>query len=125
MSAPVFRAYSGAAVVNPAHNQRAKLVVLSASPCTLSPGCRYPTTANTGFGGRAYWQVGGFRPPPSREDVEPVEGLEAERDTIGHDTVGRDTESSVITSARTRARAPQGFARYLWQLGGSVAGDCA
>jgi hypothetical protein len=111
--------------VNPAHNQRAKLVVLSASPRTLSPGCWYPTTANTGFGGRAYWLAGAFRTLSSREDVGLVEGLEAEGYTIRRDTVGRDTESSVTTSARTRARAPHRFARYLWQLGGSVAGDCA
>jgi hypothetical protein len=32
---------------------------------------------------------------------------------------------SVITSARTNGRAPDGFADYLSQLGGSAAGDCA
>jgi hypothetical protein len=105
MSAPVFRAYSGAAVVNPGHND--------------------PTTANTGFGGRAYWLAGGFRTLSSREDVELVEGLEAVSYTIGRDTIGHDIETSVITSARTRARAPHRFARYLRQPGGSVAGDCA
>jgi glycosyltransferase involved in cell wall biosynthesis len=76
--------------------------------------------ANMGFSARAYWRVGGFRALPSGEDVDLVDRFEAE----GY-TIHRDTELSVITSARTRGRAPQGFAHYLRQLGGSVAGDCA
>jgi hypothetical protein len=73
-----------------------------------------------GFSARAYWRVGGFRALSSGEDVDLVERFEAE----GY-TIRPDTELSVITSARTRARAPHGFAHYLRQLGASVAGDCA
>ena len=76
--------------------------------------------ANMGFSARAYWRVGGFRALSSGEDVDLVERFEAE----GY-TIQPDTELSVITSARTRARAPKGFAHYLRQFGGSVAGDCA
>jgi glycosyltransferase involved in cell wall biosynthesis len=76
--------------------------------------------ANMGFSARAYWRVGGFRALASGEDVDLVERFEA----AGY-CVHRDTELSVITSARTQARAPQGFAHYLRQLGRSVAGDCA
>lgn len=76
--------------------------------------------ANMGFSARAYWRVGGFRTLSSGEDVDLVERFEA----AGY-AVQRDTELSVITSARTRARAPHGFAHYLKQLGRSAAGDCA
>ncbi len=76
--------------------------------------------ASMGFSARAYWRVGGFRALSSGEGVDLVERFEA----AGY-TIHRDTEASVITSARTRARAPHGFACYLRQLGGSVAGDCA
>jgi glycosyltransferase involved in cell wall biosynthesis len=76
--------------------------------------------ANMGFSARAYWRVGGFSALSSGEDVNLVERFEA-----GGYTIHRDTELSVITSARTRARAPHGFAHYLRQLGASVAGDCA
>jgi glycosyltransferase involved in cell wall biosynthesis len=76
--------------------------------------------ANMGFSARAYWRVGGFRALSSGEDVDLVERFAA----AGY-TIHRDTALSVVTSARTRARAPHGFAHYLRQLGGSVAGDCA
>jgi glycosyltransferase involved in cell wall biosynthesis len=76
--------------------------------------------ANMGFSARAYWRVGGFRALSSGEDVDLTERFDAE----GY-TIHRDTELSVVTSARTRARAPNGFAHYLGQLGGTVAGDCA
>jgi len=76
--------------------------------------------ANMGFSARAYWRVGGFRPLASGEDVDLVERFE----TAGY-FVHRDTELSVITSARTQARAPHGFAHYLRRLGSSAAGDCA
>jgi len=76
--------------------------------------------ANMGFSARAYWRVGGFRPLASGEDVDLVERFE----TAGY-CVHRDTELSVITSARTQARAPHGFAHYLRRLGSSAAGDCA
>jgi glycosyltransferase involved in cell wall biosynthesis len=76
--------------------------------------------ANMGFSARAYWRVDGFRAMSSGEDVDLVERFEA----AGY-SIHRDTELSVITSARTQARAPHGFAHYLRQLGRSVAGDCA
>lgn len=76
--------------------------------------------ANMGFSARAYWRVGGFRALPSGEDVDLVERFEA----AGYH-IHRDTELSVVTSARTRARAPHGFAHYLRQLRRSAAGDCA
>ncbi len=76
--------------------------------------------ANMGFSARAYWRVGGFRALSSDEDADLVERFVA----AGY-TIHRDTELSVVTSARTRARAPHGFAHYLRQLGRSVAGDCA
>ncbi|KKC03102.1 glycosyltransferase [Mycobacterium nebraskense] len=76
--------------------------------------------ANMGFSARAYWRVGGFRALASGEDVDLAERLEA----AGY-RIHRDTELSVITSARTQARAPHGFAHHLRQLGRSVAGDCA
>ncbi|SPM32436.1 Glycosyltransferase, catalytic subunit of cellulose synthase and poly-beta-1,6-N-acetylglucosamine synthase [Mycobacterium rhizamassiliense] len=76
--------------------------------------------ANMGFSARAYWRVGGFRTLPTGEDVDLVEQFEA----AGY-RIHRDTELSVITSARTQGRAPQGFAHYLSQLGRTAAGDCA
>lgn len=75
--------------------------------------------ANMGFSASAYWRVGGFRALPSGEDVDLVERVEA----AGY-CIHRDTELSVITSARTQARAPHGFAHHLKQLGRSAAGDC-
>lgn len=76
--------------------------------------------ANMGFSARAYWRLGGFRTLPSGEDVDLVARFEA----AGY-CVHRDTELSVITSARANGRAPHGFAHYLSQLGRSAAGDCA
>ncbi|BBY41454.1 glycosyl transferase [Mycobacterium mantenii] len=76
--------------------------------------------ANMGFSARAYWRVGGFRTLPTGEDVDLVERFE----NAGY-RIHRDTELSVITSARTQGRAPMGFAHHLRQLGRSAAGDCA
>ena len=75
--------------------------------------------ANMGFSAKAYWRVGGFHTLPSGEDVDLVERFEA----AGY-CIHRDTELSVITSARTKGRAPHGFAHHLKQLGRSAAGDC-
>lgn len=75
--------------------------------------------ANMGFSAKAYWRVGGFRTLPTGEDVDLVERFEA----AGY-RILRDTELSVITSARTQARAPLGFAHHLRQMGRTVAGDC-
>jgi len=76
--------------------------------------------ANMGFSARAYWRVGGFRTLPSGEDVDLVRRFEG----AGY-WVHRDTELSVITSARDRARAPHGFAHRLGQLGQAAAGGSA
>lgn len=76
--------------------------------------------ANMGFSARAYWRVGGFRPLATGEDVDLVGRFEA----AGY-CIHRDTELSVITSARIQARAPHGFAHHLRQLRRSAAGDCA
>lgn len=72
-----------------------------------------------GFDARAYWHVGGFRTLPTGEKTDLVERFEA----AGH-RIHRHTELSVITPARTEARALHGFA-HLRQLGRSAAGDCA
>ena len=76
--------------------------------------------ANMGFSSRAYWRVDGFRALPFAEDVDLVERFVA----AGY-TIHRDTRLSVVTSARTRARAPQGFAEHLHQLADEAAEDCA
>jgi glycosyltransferase involved in cell wall biosynthesis len=75
--------------------------------------------ANMGFSASAYWRVGGFRTLPTGEDVDLVERFQA----AGY-RIHRDTDLSVITSARIHSRAPLGFAHHLRQLGRSVAGDC-
>jgi glycosyltransferase involved in cell wall biosynthesis len=76
--------------------------------------------ANMGFSARAYWRVGGFRTLASGEDVDLVERFEA----AGYG-IHRDPDLSVVTSARLKARAPEGFAHHLRQLGDSAAEDCA
>ncbi|BDB45457.1 MULTISPECIES: glycosyltransferase [Mycobacterium] len=67
--------------------------------------------ANMGFSSRAYWAVGGFRSLSSDEDVD----LVARFETAGY-RIHRDTAQSVVTSARTKGRAPRGFARHLRSL---------
>jgi glycosyltransferase involved in cell wall biosynthesis len=74
--------------------------------------------ANMGFSSRAYWRVGGFHALSTGEDVDLVERFEA----AGY-TIHRDTRWSVVTSARTQARAPHGFADHLHEL--AAAEDCA
>lgn len=76
--------------------------------------------ANMGFSARAYWRLGGFRALSCGEDVDLVERFKA----VGY-RIHRDTDLSVITSARTQARAPHGFAYELRQLGRTAAGDHA
>ncbi|MEM6108408.1 glycosyltransferase family 2 protein [Mycobacterium sp. 050272] len=76
--------------------------------------------ANMGFSARAYWRLGGFRALACGEDVDLVERFKA----VGY-RIHRDTDLSVITSARTQARAPRGFAYQLRQLGRTAAGDHA
>ena len=80
--------------------------------------------ANMGFDSDSYWAVGGFHALTSGEDVELVERFQA----AGY-RIRRDTAQSVVTSARTKGRAPRGFAHHLRSLTGAgkspMAGDCA
>ena len=76
--------------------------------------------ANMGFSSRAYRRVGGFRALSSSEDAELVDRFER----AGY-RIERDTTPSVVTSARTQARAPRGFAHHLDELSKSVTGDVA
>jgi glycosyltransferase involved in cell wall biosynthesis len=76
--------------------------------------------ANMGFSSRAYWRVGGFHALATGEDVDLVERFQA----AGY-AIHRDTRLSVVTSARTEARAPHGFAEHLHELAGTPAEDCA
>jgi len=76
--------------------------------------------ANMGFSATAYWDVGGFRPLVSGEDVN----LVARLDAAGYQ-VTRDSALSVITSTRTEGRAPRGFAHHLRQIAEPAQGGCA
>ena len=64
--------------------------------------------ANMGFRADPYWQLGGFRPLATGEDVQLVQRFEA----AGY-RVHRDAGLSVTTSARRTGRAPSGFAEHL------------
>ena len=61
-----------------------------------------------GFRADTYWDVDGFAPLPSDEDVDLVRRFEASGRRIH-----RDAQLSVETSARSQGRAPRGFAAYL------------
>lgn len=74
--------------------------------------------ANMGFSSDAYWQVGGFHARASGEDVDLVKRFDA----AGH-RIRRDARLSVITSARTRPRAPRGFGHHLARLAESTRDD--
>lgn len=67
--------------------------------------------ANLGFAADAYLAVGGFRPLPTAED----HALVADLLRAGLPLV-RTTRIPVVTSARSRARAPLGFAWLLRTL---------
>lgn len=67
--------------------------------------------ANLGFAADAYLAVGGFRALPTAEDHALVNDLAA----AGFPLL-RTTRIPVMTSARTRARAPRGFAWLLSTL---------
>lgn len=79
---------------------------------TLADGHAHVHGANLGFSLDAYDAVGGFAPLPTHEDVELVRSIRAS---------GRAWVASgaipVTTSGRRVARAPDGFARYLDELG--------
>ncbi len=67
--------------------------------------------ANLGFAADAYLAVGGFRPLPTAEDHALVDDLRA----AGIPLL-RTTRIPVVTSARSRARAPRGFSWLLATL---------
>jgi glycosyltransferase involved in cell wall biosynthesis len=67
--------------------------------------------ANLGFAADAYLTVGGFRPLPTAEDHALIDDLLA----AGIPLL-RTTQIPVVTSARSRARAPRGFAWLLTTL---------
>jgi glycosyltransferase involved in cell wall biosynthesis len=67
--------------------------------------------ANLGFAADACLAVGGFRPLPTGEDHALIDDLVA----AGIPLL-RTTEIPVVTSARSRARAPRGFAWLLTTL---------
>lgn len=64
--------------------------------------------ANMGFRADIYWELGGFAPLASGEDVDLVRRFEEAGRRIH-----RDAALSVETSARSEGRAPRGFASYL------------
>jgi glycosyltransferase involved in cell wall biosynthesis len=64
--------------------------------------------ANMGFRADAYWQLGGFRPLATGEDVELVQ-----RFKDAGMTIRSDATLSVATSDRRHGRAPGGFAAHL------------
>ena len=68
--------------------------------------------ANLGFAWDAYESVGGFAPIPAHEDVELVGALRR----AGVDWVATG-QIPVTTSGRRVARANDGFARYLQDMG--------
>lgn len=68
--------------------------------------------ANLGFSWDAYDSVGGFAPIPTHEDVELVGALRR----AGVDWMATG-EIAVTTSGRRAARAPDGFASYLEDMG--------
>jgi glycosyltransferase involved in cell wall biosynthesis len=70
-----------------------------------------------GFSARVYWHLGGFRTLAAGEKADLVERFEA----AGHH-IHRDTDLSVITTKRFRARDPFGFVDYLTPLGRTAAG---
>lgn len=72
---------------------------------------RHVHGANLGVRGSTYLQVGGFRPLPLHEDVDLVH-----RAGTAGAAVRWSAEPVVHTSARTRGRAPGGFADHLREL---------
>ncbi|QLL07170.1 glycosyltransferase [Mycobacterium vicinigordonae] len=74
--------------------------------------------ANMGFSSGAYWRAGGFRALASGEDVD----LVARFEDAGY-RIHRDTARSVVTSSRTKARAPRGFGDHLSELSGIATDD--
>lgn len=71
--------------------------------------------ANLGFTARAYLDVGGFRPLRTGEDRALVAALQAQGRRVL-----RTSSLPVVTSARSRYRAPSGFGHNLTTLGGAA-----
>ena len=69
----------------------------------------------TNFGIRAdtYLTLGGWQPLSLGEDVD----LAGRAASAGHLRITRTASIPVVTSSRTAARAPGGFASYLTALG--------
>jgi len=78
-------------------------------------GSRHVHGANLGVRLAAYRSVGGFPPLATGEDVALVRALREAAGTVA------DGGTPVVTSARSRARAPGGFASYLRTLAREVA----
>jgi glycosyltransferase involved in cell wall biosynthesis len=70
--------------------------------------------ANLGFTAPAYLEVGGFQPLRTGEDRALVAALQAQGRRVL-----RASSLPVVTSARTRYRAPSGFGHDLTTLGGT------
>lgn len=108
MSTALPRGYDAAAVVIPAHNERAELPACLRAVLTAALCAPIPVTVVVVLDGC------------DDGSDELAERFEA----AGHH-IHRDTDLSVITSKRIPARDPYGFADYLTQLGRTAAGDCA
>lgn len=67
--------------------------------------------ANMGFSAEKYWQIGGFAPLATGEDVDLVRRFEE-----GGYQILRDSGLSVVTSARAVGKAPNGFAANLTSM---------
>jgi glycosyltransferase involved in cell wall biosynthesis len=76
--------------------------------------------ANLGFAADAYLAAGGFRAVPTAEDHALVDDLVA----VGTPLL-RTARNPVVTSARSRARAPRGFAWLLATLANVAEGTAA
>jgi glycosyltransferase involved in cell wall biosynthesis len=68
--------------------------------------------ANFGIRADTYLTLGGWRPLPRGEDVD----LARRAASAGHLRITRTASIPVVTSSRTAARAPGGFASYLSSL---------
>ena len=83
-------------------------------------GHRHIHGANLGVAASAYCGVGGFQPLVSSEDVALVEALRSHGATIAWSAAPR-----VVTSARRRCRAPDGFGATLARVERTLRGPAA
>jgi glycosyltransferase involved in cell wall biosynthesis len=75
--------------------------------------------ANFGIRADTYLTLGGWRPLTLGEDVD----LAGRATAAGHVRIVRTASIPVVTSSRTMARAPGGFASYLTAMGAPRHGD--